>query len=93
MAIARTVEGLAAMKAEVLQKDVDFVVVKTDGWVEGDIEVRYKTALVNEIKPDWIICIKAGDELNELIAQLKQPVLMLRHPPHSASEPRKNVKA
>ncbi len=59
MAIAKTIEGLAALKAEILQKPVDFVVVNTDGWVEGDIAVQYKTALVKELKPDVIVGVQA----------------------------------
>ena len=77
MAIGRTVEGLAAMKAEILQKPVDFVVVNTDGWVEGNIAVRYKTLLVTELKPDLIVGVQAANELYELVAQLAQPVVIV----------------
>ena len=75
MAIAKTIEGLTALKAEILQKHVDFVVVNTDGWVAGDIAVRYKTALVEGLKPDVIVGIEVADELDELSARLEQPML------------------
>ena len=42
MATAKTIEGLAAMKAEILRRQVDFVVVNTDGWVTGDIALSTK---------------------------------------------------
>ncbi len=74
MAIVKTTEGLAALKAEILRRPVDFVVVNTDGWVEGDIAVQYKTALVTELKPDVIVGVQAGEELRELIANVGQPV-------------------
>ena len=76
-ATVRTLEGLVTMKAEILRKPVDFVVVNTDGWVEGDVAVRYKLALVNELKPDLIVGVQAADELGELTAQLEQPVVMV----------------
>jgi polynucleotide 5'-hydroxyl-kinase GRC3/NOL9 len=75
MAIARTIEGLAALKAEIFQRPVDFVVVNTDGWVAGDIAVQYKTALVKELKPDVIVGVQVADELDELIANTEQTVL------------------
>jgi polynucleotide 5'-hydroxyl-kinase GRC3/NOL9 len=74
-AIARTIEGLAALKAEIFQRPVDFVVVNTDGWVAGDIAVRYKTALVKELKPDVIVGVQVADELDELVASIEQTVL------------------
>ena len=86
MAVAKTIEGLAALKAEILLKPVDFVVVNTDGWVEGDLAVRYKTALVKELKPDVIVGVEAADELEELSTQLEQP--MLRVEASAALNPR-----
>ncbi len=70
MAIAKTVEGLAAMKAEILERPVDFVIVNTDGWVTGDIAVSYKTQLIKELKPDVIVAVQVEDELRSLIAYL-----------------------
>ncbi|MGA2681256.1 MAG: Clp1/GlmU family protein [Candidatus Bathyarchaeia archaeon] len=75
MAIVTVIEGLAALKAEILQRPVDFVVVNTDGWVEGDIAVRYKTELVKELKPDIIVGVQAADEINKLIENIGQAVL------------------
>jgi len=34
-AVNKMIEGLALMKAEILDRTVDFVVVNTDGWIEG----------------------------------------------------------
>ncbi|MGA3110654.1 MAG: Clp1/GlmU family protein [Candidatus Bathyarchaeia archaeon] len=73
-AIAKTIEGLSTLKAEILLRCLDFVVVNTDGWVEGDSAVQYKTALVKELKPDVIIGVQAADELKALIANVGQHV-------------------
>jgi polynucleotide 5'-hydroxyl-kinase GRC3/NOL9 len=73
--INRTIEGLAALKAEILERTVDFVVVNTDGWVAGDVAVQYKTALIKELKPDVIVGVQAENELDELARSLEQTVV------------------
>ena len=74
-AMSKTIEGLVAMKAEILQGQVDFVLVNTDGFVSGDIAVRYKTDLVNALKPDVVVGVQTQDELAPLIAKLETPVI------------------
>ena len=77
-AIDKTIEGLAAMKAEILQRQVDFVVVNTDGWVTGDIAVSYKTQLINALKPDVIVGVQTDNELRSIIAYLDNiPVILV----------------
>ena len=70
--IAKTIEGLTAMKSQILERPVDFIVVNTDGWVTGDIAVRYKTALIKELKPDLIVGLPQADELEMLVANMKK---------------------
>src|SRR5208283_2550868 len=86
MAITKTIEGLAAMKAEILQRSVDFVVVNTDGWVTGDIAVSYKTQLVKELKPDVIVGVQVEDELRSLIAYLDDTLVILVEPSSSLNQ-------
>ena len=77
MAISKTIEGLTALKAEILQGQVDFVLVNTDGWVNGEVAVRYKTDLVNALKPDVVVVVQTQDELVPLIASLETPVVVV----------------
>ena len=86
IAIDKTIEGLAAMKAEVLQRPVDFVVVNTDGWVTGDIAVAYKTQLVKDLKPDVIVGVQVEDELRPLIANLDDTSVIMVEPSSSLSQ-------
>lgn len=74
-AIAKIVEGLAAMKAELMQRQVDFLVINTDGWVVGDIAIRYKTALIKKLNPDVIVGVQVESELEPLITNLEKPVI------------------
>jgi len=76
-AIAKTIDGLASMKAELLKKPVDFVLVNTDGWVTGDVAVKYKAALIKELKPDIIVGVEVETELEPLIAYLNAPVILV----------------
>jgi len=95
MAIDRTIDGLAALKTEIFQRPVDFVVVNTDGWVSGDIAVQYKSTLVKELKPDVIVGVQVEDELNELITKLEQTVLTVELSPalrQRTSEARKSLR-
>ena len=66
-AVSRTIEGLISMKEEILNRTTDFVAVNTDGWVEGEKAVEYKTRLVEKLKADVIFCIQQGDELRLLL--------------------------
>jgi polynucleotide 5'-hydroxyl-kinase GRC3/NOL9 len=76
-ALDKTVEGLVAMKAEILQQQVDFVLVNTDGCVSGDVAVKYKTALIQALEPDIIVAIQMQDELVPLIASLETPKVVV----------------
>ena len=69
-AVSKTIEGLALMKAEILDRTVDFVVVNTDGWVEGEEAVEYKSQLAEMLEPDMVLCIQQKDELKPLVANL-----------------------
>jgi polynucleotide 5'-kinase involved in rRNA processing len=60
------------MKAEILDKAADFVIVNTDGWVEGEEAVKYKSRLAEELNPDVIFCVQQKDELAPLIVALEK---------------------
>lgn len=76
-AMAKVVEGLKAMKEEILQQQVDFVLVNTDGWISGDVAVKYKTDLICALKPDVIVGIQMQNELAPLIASLETPAIIV----------------
>ena len=69
-ALSKTIEGLALMKAEILYRTADFVVVNTDGWVEGEEAVKYKSQLAEKLEPHVVLCIQQKDELEPLLATL-----------------------
>ena len=76
-AIPKTIEGLVAMETEILQGQIDFVIVNTDGFVNGDIAVRYKADLVKALKPDLVVALQTQDELAPLITALETPAIVV----------------
>mgnify|MGYP001116753663 CR=1 FL=1 len=69
--INKVIDGLASLKKEILGDDPDFVVINTDGWVEGEEAVNYKIQLVKELSPDIIFCMQQKDEMAPLINALE----------------------
>ncbi len=70
-AVENVVKGLTLLKDEIFQGNPDFVIVNTDGWVEGEDAVKYKLQLIEKIKPDMIFCIQQEDRLAPLLSMLK----------------------
>jgi polynucleotide 5'-kinase involved in rRNA processing len=68
--MGKTVEGMSLMKTEILGMAADFVVVNTDGWVEGEDAVKYKLQLVDLLEPNVVVCIQQENELEPLLAAL-----------------------
>ncbi len=71
-AISKAIEGLASLKKEILGNSPDFVIINTDGWVEGEDAVNYKVQLVEELSSDVIFCIQREDELAPLLNVLER---------------------
>jgi polynucleotide 5'-hydroxyl-kinase GRC3/NOL9 len=76
-AISKTIEGLVSMETEILQGQIDFVIVNTDGLVNGDIAVQYKADLVKALKPDVVVALQTHDELAPLFTALETPVIVV----------------
>jgi len=71
-AVNKTIKGMALMKAEILDKTPDFIIVNTDGWVEGEEAVEYKSRLAAELNPDVVFCLQQKDELAPLLVALEK---------------------
>lgn len=63
-------EAMASLKKEALESNLDYVLVNSDGWIEGDDAVNYKQQLIETINPDIIIGIQKNDELTNLLSTL-----------------------
>lgn len=70
-AIDKSIEGLTSLKQEILGNDLDFVVINTDGWTEGEEAANYKIQLVEALNPNIVFCIQQKDELTPVINAIK----------------------
>jgi polynucleotide 5'-hydroxyl-kinase GRC3/NOL9 len=71
-AVDKVIESLNQLKKEILSSDTDFVVVNSDGWIDGEEAVKYKIQLVEKINPDAIFCVQQKDELAPLLNGLQK---------------------
>jgi polynucleotide 5'-hydroxyl-kinase GRC3/NOL9 len=67
----KVIDGLAILKKEILTLNPEFVVVNTDGWIEGECAVNYKAQLVKELNPDVVFFIQQKEELAPLVNVLR----------------------
>ena len=61
--VAKTIQGLTCMISELNQKQVDYIIINTDGFISGDAALRYKLGLIKELKPNVVVGIQKKDEL------------------------------
>jgi polynucleotide 5'-hydroxyl-kinase GRC3/NOL9 len=70
-AAARTSEGTVVMYREIRQKaEADYVIINTDGWVEGENAVNHKLQLAKQLEPDLIVSIQNQEELKPLLSSI-----------------------
>jgi polynucleotide 5'-hydroxyl-kinase GRC3/NOL9 len=66
----KVIEGLTSLKKEVLANNPQFLVINTDGWIDGKSAVDYKVQLIERLNPNLIFCIQQKDELISIINAL-----------------------
>jgi polynucleotide 5'-hydroxyl-kinase GRC3/NOL9 len=69
-AVAKTIQGLTCMIGELGQKQIDYIIVNTDGFVSGDPALRYKLGLIKELKPNVVVGVQKKDELEPIMSYL-----------------------
>lgn len=72
LAVSKVIEELTTLKNRVLENDVEFLIVNTDGWVEGEDAVKYKVQLAEKATPDIVVGIQRTDELTPILTVLKK---------------------
>lgn len=79
-AVDRVIEGLTLLKKEVLCSGQDFVIINTDGWVEGDEAFSYKVQLIRALDPSVIFCLQQKDELSSFLSIPQRSVTVVDSP-------------
>lgn len=67
------------------------IVVNTDGWISDDEAIRYKRALLAEVKPDNVLAIKVAGELDKILDGIPR-VVSTRPPPAVGTRSREDRK-
>ncbi|GAB6947024.1 Clp1/GlmU family protein [Vulcanisaeta sp. JCM 16161] len=50
--------------------NVDAVVINTDGWISDPAAVKFKLEMIKHVSANYVIVIRRGDEVNELLKGL-----------------------
>ena len=66
----KVIDAIAYLKKEVLEGKHDFIIVNSDGWIDGEEAVKFKVQMVQCINPDIVFCIRKKDELTLLLDAL-----------------------
>jgi polynucleotide 5'-hydroxyl-kinase GRC3/NOL9 len=66
-AINKVTEGLTQLKDRVMEAGVDFLVINTDGWVEGEEAAAYKVRLAEKVGPSAVVGMQRGNELTAIL--------------------------
>jgi polynucleotide 5'-hydroxyl-kinase GRC3/NOL9 len=69
-AINKVIEGLTQLKDRVMAAAVDFLVINTDGWVDGEEAAAYKTRLAEKVDPSAVVGMQRGNELTPILDAL-----------------------
>jgi len=81
-AVNTVVEGLNTLKGKVLEAGINFLIVNTDGWIEGEDAARYKVRLTERVAPHIVVGIQQKDELTPILTALKEmKTLIIDSPP------------
>lgn len=67
---AKAIQGVLSMVKEATEKQVDYIVVNTDGFITGEAAIRYKLNLIVELRPDALVILKVKDEMDKIMSYL-----------------------
>ncbi len=77
----KVIDSLAMMKKEAQERtDAGFLMVNTDGWVEGEDAAKYKLALTEHVNPDIVVGIQQQDELTNILSNIKTETITVETP-------------
>jgi len=71
-AVSKIMKGLTELKNGAMEADLDFLIVNTDGWVDGEEAVKYKIQLTKTVSPNVIVGIRQEDKLTPILTALKE---------------------
>ncbi len=74
-------DAVGYLRQKVAEQSADFVIVNTDGWVQGEVATKYKVDLVKRVAPNLIVAVQCEDELSPILSELKEfQVIVINSP-------------
>ncbi|MCD6538091.1 hypothetical protein J7L18_05715 [Candidatus Bathyarchaeota archaeon] len=71
MVVDEVLDATSRLKVESSRlRDADLIIINTDGWIMGDLAVKYKARLTETVNPDFVVAIHTGNELNPIISMI-----------------------
>lgn len=67
----KVIQGLITLKREATDLGVNFIIINTDGWIQGDEAKSYKVTIARTLKPTIIIGIQRETELSPILSALE----------------------
>ncbi len=71
-AVNKVIKGITELKNGIMEADLDFLIINTDGWVDGEDAAKYKIELWKTISPSVVVGIRQEDELTPILTALKE---------------------
>ncbi len=79
-AFQETLQALSKLNQRA--SEMDMLIVNTDGWTRGEGAAQLKHRMMEIFRPEVIVAVRKGDELDELISSLDvEYVMMVDSPP------------
>ncbi len=75
-ASARVLNCIVFFKNTAFQHNADFLVINTDGWIEGKEAVDYKWNLATAVTPNVVMGLGSEKELEPMLSNLTEPLFL-----------------
>lgn len=84
--VEKTIQGFSVLKANALKHNPDLIIVNTDGWVEGEEAIKYKTRIVEEINPHVLFFVQRAGEIMHLSDALESYTMVFVESPQAIKQ-------
>jgi polynucleotide 5'-hydroxyl-kinase GRC3/NOL9 len=74
-------DAVGYLKQKAVDQSADFIIVNTDGWIEGNAATEYKVGFIERVTPDIIVAVQCEDELSPILNALKKFQVMVIQSP------------
>jgi polynucleotide 5'-hydroxyl-kinase GRC3/NOL9 len=81
-AMHKVIDGLIKQKSKAMEVGVDFLIMNTDGWIEGENAAKYKRILTKTVIPSAVVGIQRTRELVPIFALLNGVYVIFVDAPH-----------